>query len=68
MSKHFFVINIVLAIVDTIVCGIVVAGFCIGAIYFEKWWLLLFNIIPLFVFMGHTLVCDADIKDGESDG
>ena len=67
MSKHFFVINIVIAIVDTIICGIAVVGFCIGAIYFEKWWILLFNALPLFLFMGHTIVCDADVEGGEEN-
>ena len=71
MSKRLAVINILWGIADTIMCVVVCALFGWGSWYFNKWWLLLFLLIPLALFQNHTLIIDADIEaaeKGEDDG
>lgn len=71
MSKSLLAINILWALIDTIITALAICAFVWGARYFERWWLLLFAIIPLALFNQHSLVIDADLqaaKEGESNG
>lgn len=63
--------NIIFAIADTIMCGLAVVGLCFGAYHFDRWWILLFTIVPLLLFYLRPMVMDADYepieKGGDSD-
>ena len=67
MSKSLVVINFLWAIVDTIICAMAIALFGWGAWHFEKWWILLFDIIPLMFFSRHSLIVDTDIHRASED-
>ena len=62
MSKQLEIINIVYAIIDTLVCLVAIVSFAWAALYFGKWWIVLFSFIPLLLFSSHTLIVDADIE------
>lgn len=68
MDKRLATINIVFAIVDTLISGMAIAAFGWGAYHFNRWWILLFMMLPLFLFNTHTLVVDADLGGDEKDG
>ena len=60
--------NIIFAIADTIMCGLAVVGLCFGAYHFDRWWILLFTIVPLLLFNSPQLVLDADYEQVEGRG
>ena len=62
MSKSLTALNILWALFDTMICGLALCIFGWGAYYFNKWWVLLFMLIPLALFNSHTLVIDDDLK------
>lgn len=62
MSKTLAVINILWALFDTAICGLALCIFGWGSYYFEKWWILVFMLIPLFLFSSHTLIINDDIQ------
>ena len=62
MSDKVYVLNIVYAIVDTIVCTLGIVGFSLAAYWFGKWWIMVFNLVPLALFSSHTLLIDSDLK------
>lgn len=63
-------INILLCVVDTLVCALAILIFAWCAKYFERWWIVLFSLVPLMLFNGHTLILDRQIEaeGGENDG
>lgn len=61
MSSKLLAINIVFAIVDTIIAALAICGFGWGSWFFGRWWILLFTIIPLALFNGHPIIVNADI-------
>ena len=65
MSKKLFVINIVLAVVDTIICALGIVAFALGAVHFERWWILCFALVPLLLFNTHTLVIDSELEEAQ---
>lgn len=72
MTKRLLVINVVYAVVDTLIFAIGICGFTLCAIHFGKWWLVLFNLLPLSLFSRHSLIIDTDLElaakaDGEEE-
>lgn len=51
-----FVINIIKAIADVIISALGIAGFVYGANLFQRWWILLFAIIPLLMYYSSGIV------------
>ena len=62
MTKRLLVINVVYAVVDTLIFAIGICGFTLCALHFGKWWLVLFNLIPLSLFSRHSLIIDNDLE------
>ena len=70
MSKELKTINILYAVCDTLIAVLAIAAFGLAAYFFNKWWIVLFTIIPLGMYSQHTLIIDADLdaaKEGESN-
>lgn len=70
MEKGLFWLNIVYAVLDTAIAGVAIFGFFWCANRFEKWWLILFTIIPLMLYSNHTLIINDDLlskKEGDDD-
>ena len=65
MSRSLLAINILWAVADTAVCVLSILAFSWGASHFERWWLLLFTVLPLIMFSSHTLIVDADLQRAE---
>ena len=65
MSKSLVAINIIWAVIDTLICALAIVAFVWGAFYFGKWWVLLFNIIPLALFNQHSLIVNAGLERAE---
>lgn len=57
MSKSAIFLNILYAIIDGLMCALGVVVFYQVSVHFEKWWIVLFAIIPL-CFYQHTSVID----------
>lgn len=51
-----FVINIIKAIADLIVSALGIMGFIYGANVFQRWWILLFAILPLAMYYSSGIV------------
>lgn len=67
MDKKLEVLNIVYAIVDTLICALAIVAFGAGAYYFNRWWILLLTLVPVVAFNNHTLVINQDIRDAKID-
>lgn len=63
-----FKLNRILAISDTIVSVIAILTLGACAWYFNKWWIVLFSIIPLLLFYSRPMVMDADYEQVEGGG
>lgn len=68
MNDKMFKLNRILAISDTIVSVIAILTLGACAWYFNKWWIVLFSIIPLMLFYSHPMVMDADYEPAEGGG
>ena len=70
MEERLYRLNTTYAIVDTLVCLAAILCFGFAAWYFGKWWINVFNLIPLGLFSKHTVVVDlkGDAEDGAEDG
>ena len=64
MDNKLFALNTILAIVDTLIAALAIIAFAWGSWNFERWWMLLFTIIPLILFNTHTLVLDLPEQKG----
>ena len=67
MNDKLFKLNIAYAIVDTLIGLASIGVFGYLALFFSRWWIGLFSIIPLLVYNSHTLVIDADIQQAKRD-
>lgn len=64
-----FVINIIKAIADTIIGALGVLAFMYGANIFQRWWILMFMILPMMMYYSaHIVVLGEPVEDGEDDG
>lgn len=64
-----FVINIIKAIADVIVSALGIMGFIYGANMFQRWWILLFAVLPLLMYYssGIVVIGEPVEKEGEND-
>ena len=69
MTKTMAVINIFLVITDLILAALAVCAFAWSAVYFHKWWLILFTLVPVILYNNHSIIVDNSIqqKEGEED-
>ena len=63
-----FIINIIKAIADTIISALGIMGFIYGANVFQRWWILLFVILPLaFYYSSGIVVIGEPVEEGGDD-
>jgi len=64
-----FVINIIKAIADVIISALGIMGFIYGANVFQRWWILLFAVIPLLMYYssGIVVIGESAGEGGEND-
>ena len=64
-----FVINIIKAIADLIISALGIMGFIYGANVFQRWWILLFAILPLAMYYssGIVVIGEPVEEGGEND-
>ena len=69
MPKTMAVINIFLVVTDLLLAALSICGFAWAAVYFHKWWLILFTLIPVALYNHHSIIVDNSIqqKEGEED-
>ena len=67
MDKRLFALNTILAVVDTMVAALAIIAFAWGSWNFDRWWMLLFTIVPLALFNTHTLVFYAEEEDNADE-
>jgi len=58
MNERVYKLNKLYAITDTLMCVVTIVAFAVCAVLFSKWWLNLFDFVPLFLFSSHTVVMD----------
>ena len=68
MDKEIKALNIVFAVCDTLVCLAAVVAFGYAAFHFGKWWINLFNLLPLSMYSRHTVVVDHDLTMAQERG
>lgn len=64
-----FVINIIKAIADLIISALGIMGFIYGANMFQRWWILLFTVLPLLMYYssGIVVLSEPVEEGGEND-
>ena len=67
MDKRIFALDVLITIADTLIAALAIVAFAWGSRYFERWWMLLFNIIPLALFNSHTLILDVPQEEENAD-
>ena len=68
MNNKIFWLNIIIAVVDTIIAALAIVAFTAMANIMGKWWIVLFSLIPLMLFNHHTIVLlTNDRKEYEDD-
>lgn len=67
MGGRLFSLNVIITIADTLIAALAILAFAWGSMHFERWWILLLNIIPLALFNSHTLILNSITEEGESD-
>ena len=67
MTKQLFIINVIFAITDTLIAALGIIAFAMASFYFQKWWVLIFMLIPIALFNSHSLLLDRDIIIEEGD-
>ena len=68
MNNKIFWLNIIIAVVDTIIAALAIVAFTAMANIMGKWWIVLFSLIPLMLFNHHTIVLlTNDRKENEDD-
>ena len=67
MSKRLAIINIILAIADLALSALGIIAFAWAAMFFNKWWLIFFALIPLAMYSQHSMIIDSDIRDAKVD-
>lgn len=68
MDRRLATINIIIAVADTIVCLATVCIFGFLAWHFGKWWISLFNLVPLALFNSHSIIINADLAAAQEEG
>lgn len=67
MSKSLTTINIILVIADLILSAIAVCAFAWCAVYFHKWWIILFTLVPVILYNNHSVILDSDVRQARID-
>ena len=67
MSKSLTAINIILVITDLILSAMCVYGFAWASFHFDKWWLILFTLIPVMAYSHHSIIIESDIRQDRID-
>ena len=69
MDERLYRLNTTYAVVDTLMCLAAILCFGFAAWYFGKWWINLFNLLPLALFNRHTIVLETanDGEEGQND-
>ena len=67
MSKSLTAINIILVVTDLILSALCVIAFSWASFFFDKWWLVLFTLIPAALYTNHSIIIDSDIRQNEVD-
>lgn len=68
MKNYYKAINILLCVVDTLVCALAILVFAWCAKHFDRWWITLFSLVPMLLFNGHTLILDEPGKTEDANG
>lgn len=67
MSKTLAVINIFLVIADLVLSALAVCAFAWCSVYFQKWWIILFTLVPVILYNNHSVIIDSDIRQSKID-
>ena len=67
MNNKIFWLNIIIAVVDTIIAALAIVAFTAMANIMGKWWIVLFSLIPLMLFNHHTIVLLTNDRKEEED-
>ena len=67
MNKSLTAINIILVIADLILSALAVCAFAWCAVYFHKWWIILFTLVPVILYNNHSVILDSDVRQAKID-
>ena len=67
MSRTLAVINIFLVVADLVLSALAVCAFAWCSVYFHKWWIILFTLVPVILYNNHSVIIDADIRQSKVD-
>lgn len=67
MTGKLLALNIVFAVTDTIIAALSILAFVWCSWRFDKWWIILFAIVPTVLFNSHTAIINADIEAAQKE-
>jgi hypothetical protein len=65
MTGKLLALNIVFAIADTIIAALSILAFVWCSWRFDKWWIILFAVVPMALFNAHTAIINSDIEEAQ---
>ena len=63
MTGKLLALNIVFAIADTIIAALSILAFVWCSWRCDKWWIILFAVVPMALFNAHTVIINEDIEE-----
>lgn len=67
MNKNTTILNIITTIADAVVCAVAVVAFFLASRWFDRWWVMLFSIIPLILYNAHGIIVEESVEQGDGD-
>ena len=67
MSQNVKTINIIFCIADMLVRALAILSFAWCAKYFERWWISLFSLLPLFMYNARTFIIEDALEDEDGE-
>ena len=68
MTGKLLALNIIYTFTDVVVATLCILGFAWCAWHFDKWWMMLFTLIPLVLFNSHSTLISMDMEAAEEGG
>lgn len=67
MDRKFFWMNMVMTLADMIVSLASIAVFTFVAFHFDKWWVILFGLLPTIMFYNRGVILDTVVDKVEEE-
>ena len=68
MNRRVFILNVIYAVTDTIICALAIGAFAFSAYRTDRWWINLFSLIPMALYFQHVVILEVEEEDEQQEG